>query len=285
VTVASASAGPPQSVASAPPQTAPPAVEPPVEEAVTIVRSPPPSTQAALTPTPPTPRPAPTAPGKTAPAGKATPIATPPPVAPEVARAQQTAAQVAALLGQAEAAAAAHNLDSAAGLFDEVLKLDPQNAKAAEGKATAQATLASLKKTFVPGKTSVQSGTKAAAGGMAGFESEGVSLAKAPDYSGRIEFETTPRNVKPGDSYTVLVYLTNDGKKTFKLSATSATTAMNGSKSGGPVQPKAKSVDPQQRVLLVELPGVWQPGTNTWSTEVVVTSDHNDTFKNTLSWK
>jgi hypothetical protein len=267
----------PETLAPVPATPAPVAIEPPVEEAVTIVRSPPPSPPPGASPSPAA-RPTPTA------APKAT-AATPPPVAPEVARAQQVAAQVSSLLGQADAAASARNFDSAGSLYDDVLKLDPQNAKAAEGKSSAHAALASLKKTFVAGKTTVQSGKAAKGGGMAGFDSEDVSLAKAPDYSGRIEFEANPRNVKPGDSYTVLIYLTNDGKKSFKLNSVAATTSLNGAKSGGPVQPKAKSADPQQRVLLAEAPGVWQAGTNNWSLEIVVTSDHNDTFKNTLSWR
>jgi hypothetical protein len=141
-----------------------------------------------------------------------------------------------------------------------------------------------MKKTFVAGRTSVQSG-KAGKGNMAGFDTEDVSLGKAPDYSGRIEFEVSPRNVKPGDSYTARVFLTNDGKKSFKIGTLNVTTTANGAKSGGPVASTVKEVQPQQRVALQEVTGVWQEGTTSWSLEVAVVSDHGDTFKNTVVWR
>ena len=261
-----------------PPETTPPA--PVVEEMVTIVKSPPPSAAPGASPSPS---------AKASPGAKATPppkvasAPTPPPVSPEVARAQQTAAQVASLLGQAQSAAAARNYDGAAQFYEEVLKLEPQNPQAMEGRSTAQAAALSLKKTFVAGKTTVRS--EKAAKGPAGFDTEDVSVAKAPDYSGRIEFEANPRNVKPGDNYTILVYLMNDGKKGFKLGTTSVTTAVNGAKSGGSIQTKVKDIDPQQRLLLAEMPGVWQGSTTSWSIEVLVASSRGDTFRNLLTWK
>jgi hypothetical protein len=219
---------PPTTVAAVPPTTAAPVAtlpaepqptEPPetiapapVEEEVTIVRSPAPG--ASATPTArPTPRPAPSA-----------VPATPPPVSAEAQRAQQTAAQVTSLLGQADAAVAARSYDAAAGLYEDVLKIDAQNQRAIEGRSAAQGAALSLRKNFVAGKTTVKS--EKTAKSPAGFDTEDVSVAKGLDYSGRIDFETTPRNVKPGDSYNVLVYLTNDGKKSFKLSSVSITTTV-----------------------------------------------------------
>ena len=142
----------------------------------------------------------------------------------------------------------------------------------------------SLKKSFVAGKTTVKSG-KAAKGGPAGFDSEDVNLAKAPDYSGRVEFEVSPAHVKPGDAYTVRVFLTNDGKKSFKIGSLSVTTNANGSKSGGPANAAVKEVQPQQRVSLQETSGTWQEGTSSWSLEVDVVSDHGDSFKNQVTWR
>ncbi len=256
-------------VETAPPETlAPePVPEPPVEEAVTIVKSPPPTQVAAARPPP-----------------KATVPPAPSTLSAEVARAQQAATQVAASLARAEGLAAARDFAGAAGAYDEALKLDPSNARATEGKAAALAAVASLKRAFVAGRTSVQSG-KAAKGGVSGFDSEDVSVAKAPDYSGRIDFEASPRNVKPSDKYTILVYLTNDGKKSFKIQTVTLTTVTNGARSGGPVSPRDKDLEPQQRVLLAELPGTWQADTKTWAVEVNVTSARGDTLKNTLNWR
>jgi hypothetical protein len=249
-------------------------VEAPVEELVTIVQSPtPPPAGATPAPT----RVAPLVPAK---------AATPPPttIAPEAVRAQQLASQVSALLAQADTAVAARSFDSAAGLFDEALRLDPQNAKAAAGKAAAQAAASSLKRSFASSRTIVRS-AKAAKGGPAGFDTDDVSLAKAPDYSGLIEFEASPRNVKAGDNYTVRVFLTNDGKKALKIGSITLNTTVNGDKSATPVSLKEKEVAPQQKILLQELPGVWPEGVSAWKLEVEVRSASGDTFKNTLNWK
>ncbi len=264
-----------------PPVTEPPTTlapeplpEPPVEEAVTIVKSPPPTLAAVAT-----------RPGAASPAAtKATLAPAPTTLSPELARAQQAATQVTTLLSRADSLAAARDFAGAAQAYDEVLKVDASNARAGEAKGTALAAVASLKKTFVPGRTSVQSG-KAAKGGVSGFDSEDVSVAKAPDYSGRIDFEASPRSVKAGDSFTVIAYLTNDGKKSFKIQGVTVNTVSNGERSGGPVSPRDKDLEPQQRVLLAELPGTWQAGAKTWAVEVSVTSNRSDTFKNTLNWK
>ncbi len=265
----------------------------PAEEAVTVVEpTPTPSPKVAeaggLKPTvaPPTPAAKPTPPPPT-PAAKPTP----PPSAqargpsPEELKAQQLAAQVADLLGQADAELVGHKYEAAAGLYDRVLKLDPQNAKAGAGRTAALAGAAVAKKTFVAGRTTVQSG-KAAKGGVSGFDDADVSVAKAPDYWGRIEFEASPRNVKPGDSFAVKVYLVNEGKKPFKISGLTIATVTNSARTGGgPAAPPTKEVEPKGRVLLQDVPGVWQDGVNTWSMEVVVTSNQGDTFKSQLTWR
>jgi pSer/pThr/pTyr-binding forkhead associated (FHA) protein len=280
-------ATPPATAASAPPSTiAPPAPpstqagaaandpvpEPPVEEAVTIVNDAPAPT---LAPVVATPRPA-----TPSPVAKAT---TPPPpttLSPEIAKSQQ----VLALLGRAETAAAALDYAGASATFDEALKLEPSNARATEGRAKAQAALAALKKGFVASRTTVTGG-KAAKGGLSGFDSQDVSVAKALDYSGRIDFEASPRSVKPGDNFNVQVYLTNDGKKGFKIGNVTVTTTVNGSRSGGPAAVRERDVDPGARVLLTELPATWQASTTSWSLEVVVTSSRNDTFRSQLTWR
>ena len=282
-----ATLAPPTTVAMAPPETQMPQPPPTtiaaaaaVDEGVTVVKTPTPTTLAAA-PSPGTTR-APTPTPSPATATKATqPPVTTLPAGPsaEAVKAQQ----VTNLLGQADAAAGAHSYDQAAGLYDEVLKLDPANAKASGGKSAAIASGASFKKSFVAGKTAVSSGKAAKA--LSGFDSEDVSVSKAPDYSGRIEFEVSPTHVKPGDSYTARVFLTNDGKKSFKIGSLTVTTTMNGNKAGGPASAAVKEVQPQQRVSLQETTGTWAEGTNSWNLEVAVVSDHGDSFKNTVTWR
>ena len=87
-----------------------------------------------------------------------------------------------------------------------MLKLDPQNGRAVEGKAAAQAGAASLRRSFVSDRTTL-SGKAAKVDGLGGFDTEGVTVAKVPDYSGRLEFEVSPARVMPGDRYTVRDFL------------------------------------------------------------------------------
>ena len=120
-------------------------------------------------------------------------------------------------MGQAEAALAARQYDQAIGHFDEVLRLDAQNAKALADKATAVSLRTAALKKFVPGRTVVK--TEKASGGLAGFDSGDVAIQKAPDFLGRIEFEMSPASgIKPGDPYTLKLFLVNDGKKAIRMS-------------------------------------------------------------------
>jgi len=248
-----------------------PAADAPVEEEVTIV--PPP--RAGMSPAPVPSRAPSLAPPPTRVA------AAPPPVT--AARAPPPAVVAAGLVGRAEAARRAGDLDGAADLFDQALRTDPQNAAATSGKAAVTAARAAARKAFMPGRTVVQ--TQSAKADMAGFDTADVSVKKAPDFSGRIEFAVSPARVKPGDNYSVQIYLVNEGKKAIKVSGVSVTTNLNGSKSGRSVASRVKEVAPSQRALLEELPGVWPEEVNWWSTEVMVTANKGDSLKNLLTWK
>jgi hypothetical protein len=197
--------------------------------------------------------------------------------------AQQTAAQVAAAMDQADAAAGAHRYADAVSLYDQALKLDPSNTKAAAGKAAAVAALAASRRTFVSGRTQVI--TKETQSKLSGFDSSDVKVAKAPDYSGLVEFEVAPATVKAGDNYTVKVSLSNDGKKALKIGSMTITTSLNGAPSGGAAAPRVREIAPGQRALLQEVSAVWPEGATAWSLEATVTSDRGDVFKNQVSWK
>jgi hypothetical protein len=282
----------PPTMAAAPPaapaQTLAPApvvAATPIPEAVTVVRSPVPSPRvaAAAPAVPPTlagPRP-----GAPVPAGQRPPTAAPvAPVAPAPNPAQQRAAAVSTLMTQAHAASASRNYDAAISMLDEVLKLDSQNAAALSARNAAVAARNAARRTFVSGRTVVQT-EKAKGGDLAGFDSADVSVKKATDFQGRLEFAMNPPNVKPGDPYRLQVALVNEGKKAIKVSGMTFTITVNGQKSGNPIAPRVKEIAPQQRVVLEELPGVFPATANTWMAEVLVTANKGDSLKNQITWK
>jgi hypothetical protein len=248
-------------------------VEPPTPAPVVATPTPKATVAPAATPSPsPSPSPSPK---------KGTP--TPPPVTAPSAEAQR-AQQVAGLLGQAEAALGGRQYDQAIGHFDEVLRLDPQNAKALADKATAVSLRDAARKKFVPGRTAVK--TEKASGGLAGFDSGDVAVQKAPDFLGRIEFEMSPASgIKPGDPYTLRFFLVNDGKKAIRIQGITLNTTVNGTGSGTPVSAATKEVAPQQRAPLGEVTGSWKDGTTSWSAEVLVTANKGDSLKNQISWR
>jgi hypothetical protein len=252
-----------------PPATVAPA-EVPVEEEVTIVPRAQPSASPLATPSK-----APSAAPSPVQVAKATPPPAPAGPAPAVV--------AAGLVGRAETARKSGDLDSAADLFDQALQADAGNAAATAGKTAVAAARAAARKAFMPGRTVVQ--TQAAKADLSGFDTADVSVKKAPDFSGRIEFAVNPARVKPGDSYSVQVFLVNEGKKPIKISAASAITNVNGSKSPRPLSPRVKEVAPAQRALLDEMPGVWGDDVNWWSAEVTVAANKGDSLKNTLNWK
>jgi hypothetical protein len=275
---------PPPVAPTAAPTQAPAATPPPVVEAT-------PEPVGAQTPAPvvPTPTPVPTPTGKPTPSPSptkagATPTPTPAAVAtPAGPSAEQVRAQqVASLLTQAETALGARQYDQAIAHFDEVLKLDPGNAKASSDRATAVTARDAGRKRFVPGRTVVAT-EKAAGGGISGFE--GAAVQKAPDFLGRIEFEMSPASgLKPGDPWTLKVFVVNDGKKAIRITDLAATTVVNGERSGGAAGAKAREVAPQARVQVGEMAGAWKDATQTWSAEVLLTAK-GDSLKNTLTWK
>lgn len=272
-TLPPAAAATPTPLAGESTQPTEPAATPPIEEAVTIVK--PQASPGAPTPTP-----------RATPAATPTPRAGTPatPTAPAVDPRAQAAAQAAALASQGDAALAEQRHDAALAAYAQALQLDPQNQQAAAGRARAQAAQADARRTFVPGR-SVLVGARSGKKGPAGFDDEDVAVAKAPDYSGRVEFEASPRSVKAGDTWTVRVFLVNDGKKEFRVQGVTATANVDGSKSPLPATIATREIATQKRALVAELSGAWREGTKSWSLEVAVTSAHGEVARNTLSWR
>jgi serine/threonine-protein kinase len=218
-------------------------------------------------------------------------------------RQQLVATQANDLLGKADNALQGQNYDAAIVLYDEVLKLDPQNQRAALGKtnavgaravALAAASAGGIRpgagKTFVSAKTQASSSETRSSGNVPdGFEdTAGINVKKgtqAAELPGKVNFDVDPAQVKPGDKYTVKIYFANEGAAPIQIKEMFITTRVGVKRVGGPVPPMVKDVAPQQKALLLSLPDYWKEDTSTWSMEVVVRTMRGETYKNTVTWK
>jgi tetratricopeptide (TPR) repeat protein len=220
----------------------------------------------------------------------------------ERAAQQQRVAQVNNLLGQADAALSAARYDDAIRSFDEVLKLDGQNQRAIMGKSTAvQARAlatagagggrgAAPGRTFVSAKTTAQSVETRTSGNVPeGFmDTPGVDAKKgsqAAELPGKILFDVDPEGVKPGENYTVKVYLLNEGNAPIQVREMLVTPRINGRGVTAPVAAQTKDVAPQQRALLLNTRDIWREDTTSWSMEVTVRTVRGETYKNQVTWK
>jgi len=107
-----------------------------------------------------------------------------------------------------------------------------------------------------------------------------MGVAKFP---GRIEFDVSPRNPKPGDAYTIRVYATNTGDKPVKIDAMTVTTKVNGTVASTSSSPRVRDLPPLQRLQIDEVSGTWQEASS-WAldAEVVVKKDK---WKNSVLMK
>jgi len=274
--LARASEPPPPPVATPEPAAATPA---PVESATPVpVATPTPVVSSAPTPAAaatPTPRPTPT-PRATTP----TPAATPPPAPTGPSPAQQAAG----LIGQAEAALGARQYDAAIGHLDGALRLDPGNARATSLRADAAQRRDLARRKFVAGRTVVDSEKtrKDKARGLVGFDAD----EKAPDFSGRIEFEMSPAGaVEANDAWTLKVFVVNQGQKAIRVQGLALGAAVNGTGGAAPVAASVREIAPQQRVQVAETSGTWRDGTTSWVAQATLTAPKNETLSNTLTWR
>ena len=258
----------------------PPPPSPPVVSAPTPLPTP---TRLAQTPlprpvftpvAPPTPLTTPTPPPR--------PLATPTP-APTA-----DPARIAALVAEGERALDEGKLTEADERFGAVLSVAPAEARASVGKARVATTRLGLARTFVadlPNAEAEEGPVKS----VPGFkELDGMEVRKAVKVPGRAELEATPERVKPGDSYTVRVYLRNqDAKKKQKLRIVhvKARNTVNGQDSKVEVSWKPLEVKQRERPLVASLSGRWGDNVMSWSVVVKVFAEGGDVYENRLVWK
>jgi len=144
-----------------------------------------------------------------------------------------------------------------------------------------------MRRSFAASRTAAEN-VKGATKDPAGFDAKkakDLTLKRAPEVDGRIEFSTTPSRVRPGDSYKVIVSFVNEGKRSVDVEDVTVVTTVNGQETSSVVKPLAKSVASNQNEALYELTGTWDKATTSWRLEVRLTSGRQDVYRNSLVWK
>jgi len=212
-------------------------------------------------------------------------------------------AQVNAALNEATTALQNKQYEAAIAAYDRALALDSGNAAAQTGRQAAigsksladaaasggSRTGSGPVKSFVPGRTEAKA---APGGGLQGFEdTAGVTVkpgTQGAELPGSIVFEATPQVPKPGEAFRVVVFLANQGSQPIPLTSMIVATTVDGRPpQKGPVPPATATVAPGQRGMVFQTPGqnIWREGTQSWSMEIVLTTQRNETYRNTLTWK
>ena len=111
-------------------------------------------------------------------------------------------------------------------------------------------------------------------GGPAGFDGAQVA-GRAPQFSGRMEFEVLPPSVRPGEPFVVRIHLRNEGKKSVKIRGLTLAAVVDGQRVPAAAVPLLKEVQAQSRALVAEYSGVWS-GPREWALEAVVTADKDE---------
>ncbi|HKZ31447.1 MAG TPA: protein kinase [Vicinamibacteria bacterium] len=209
--------------------------------------------------------------------------------------------QVNAALNEASSALQNKQYEAAIAAYERALALDPGNAAAQTGRQAAigSKSLADAAasggtragggpvKSFVPGRTEAKA---AASAGLVGFEdTAGVTVKQGTQGAGlpgNIVFEATPQVPKAGEAFKVVVYLSNEGSQPIPLSSMTVATTVDGKVQRGAVPPATATGAPRQRSVVFQVAGqVWKEGTQSWSMEIVLTTQRNETYRNTLTWK
>jgi hypothetical protein len=219
--------------------------------------------------------------------------------------AAQASQQLNGFIAAADSALAGQKYDEAIAGYDRALGVDPNNIRAINGKSAAvQArALAQINtggggggvarpsgRGFSSGKTMASSGETKPTGSVPdGFENTpGVVVKKgstAADLPGKINFDIEPDTPKPGERYTVKVFLVNEGTAPIQLKDMFVTTTINGKKVGAPVPPQTRDVAPQQRAVVMSTAEAWKEDTTSWQMEITIHTVRGERYTNQVTWK
>ena len=222
-------------------------------------------------------------------------------------RRSQLAQQLNGFIGQGDGALASAKYDEAIAAYDQALKLDGSNQRALSGKSSAVQARALAQasasgggggrgdprpagRTFASGKT-VASSQETRPGGPVpdGFESTpGVDVKKgstAADLPGKISFDIEPDVPKPGERYTVKVFMVNEGNAPIQLRDMVVVFTINGKKVSAPVPPQVRDVAPQQKALVMSSTEAWKEDTTGWAMEVTIRTARGESYRNQVNWK
>jgi serine/threonine protein kinase/tetratricopeptide (TPR) repeat protein len=134
---------------------------------------------------------------------------------------------------------------------------------------------------FVAGETVMHSASDKK--GPAGFDTEDVNVN--PEFRCQIRFEASPPAVRPGEDYTIRIFMLNKGDKTLKIRDMTLTTSANGSPSSKPSTPQAREVPGGGASPLADVSGSIDEGVTSWSLDAVVSSPKGDVCSNRITWK
>ena len=197
-------------------------------------------------------------------------------------------ARVASLVAEGEAALSQGKLDEASGHFADALALDPDSAAARKGAVRAATTKLGLTRTLVPDISSSE-GAEGKIKQMDGFEDvEELNVKRAVRVPGRTELDSARSHLKPGDDYTVSIYLRNQSKKkkrNIKISNVNVHRIVNDKDATVSVAWNPIEVLPNQRGLVATLTGAWEEDVSSWALNVRLLSENGDIYENQLVWK
>jgi len=122
-----------------------------------------------------------------------------------------------------------------------------------------------------------------------GFESTpGVDVKKgstAADLPGKISFDIDPDVPKPGERYTVKVFMVNEGNAPIQLKEMVVVFTINGKKVSAPVPPQVRDVAPAQKALVMSSTEAWKEDTTGWAMEVTIKTTRGESYRNQVNWK
>ncbi|HXY41623.1 MAG TPA: serine/threonine-protein kinase, partial [Vicinamibacteria bacterium] len=114
-------------------------------------------------------------------------------------------------------------------------------------------------------------------GRLPGFDREGVSTQRAPEFSGRLQFEVLPETVRAGEPFVVRVEAANEGRHRVKVRSLTLATVVDGRRRPVQTPALARELPPRQRTLVAQYSDVWQEASS-WILEAVVTSEREETI-------